>query len=279
VLVWSNFDFADAAGLGDRLASYVDQGGGVVVACFASSSATAERFLAGRWLTHEYDIIPSAGGTKTGPATLGTVLQPGHPLIQGVGSFSGGSSSFRPTTTAVLPPSTVVVEWDDGSTLVAVREDAVGGRVDLGFYPPSDVVLPNFWDATTDGGVLLANAVWYVAQRPPLAPGDSDGDADVDADDFTKFEGCFTGPDEGPVLAGCVTFDFDRDDDIDCWDWLELTRAWTGLDEPPDFAPCARFIPTMSTWGLTSLALLVLAAGTLAIRGRMLGITPASRGI
>ncbi len=159
VIVWSNFAFADPGALGDALADYVNAGGGVVLATFANSSETAGRALGGRWVSHEYEVIPSAGGTATGPAALGTILEPGHPIMQGVASFSGGSSSFRPATTNTATSTQKIALWDDGATLVAVREDAVGSLVALGFYPPSDDVLAGFWDASTDGDLLIENAL------------------------------------------------------------------------------------------------------------------------
>lgn len=174
VLVWSNFDFADADALGDNLVDYVDGGGGVVVAVFANSASTADRYLRGRWLTQDYAIIPTQSGTATGPAALGTIKMAGHPLMKGVNVFFGGTNGFRPDvpTSALLGNSVVVAEWDDGDprVLVALRDDMAGRRVDLGFNPVSDDVLPGYWDQTTDGGLLLANAMQYAAERTFSAP-------------------------------------------------------------------------------------------------------------
>ncbi|MEM8713015.1 MAG: hypothetical protein AAGG01_18845, partial [Planctomycetota bacterium] len=107
-----------------------------------------------------YEVIVSQLGTASGAATLGTVLIPGHPVMAGVTSFSGGSSSFRPATLDVVSGSTVIAEWSDGSLL------AVAGplprRVDLGFYPASSACRSDFWDTTTDGDILMANALRFV---------------------------------------------------------------------------------------------------------------------
>ncbi|NOT02273.1 MAG: hypothetical protein HOP29_16830 [Phycisphaerales bacterium] len=238
VLVWSNQDLADAGALGDNLADYVDGGGGVVLAVFSNSSSTSERFLEGKWLSAGYAIIPGQSGTQTGSASLGTVVQPGHAIMNGVTAFAGGSSSFRPA--AAANPSDVVAEWSDGRTLAAVREDTVGARVDLGFYPVSDAVLPSFWDDATDGGALLANALLYAAERVPLTLGDGDDDGDVDGDDFAEFEICFTGA-GGSVPADCAVYDFDGDDDVDCHDHLAFAMAWTAGGGAPAVAACAGF--------------------------------------
>ncbi len=266
VLVWSNLAFANSDLLGDNLAHYVNNGGGVVIATFANSSPDAFDAPGGLWESHEYEIVIPHGGTTSGAAALGTVLQPAHPIMAGVATFSGGTGSFRPTTTSLYSSSQLIATWSDGSTLVAVRDDTVGARVDLGFYPPSDTVMAEFWDSATNGDLLLVNALLYAANRVPLAPGDTDGDGDSDETDYAVFVSCFTGPGISPALAGCVTFDFDRDDDIDCTDWIALNRIWSGAGPLPLPAACNSVVPTVSEWGLASLALLLLSGGTILLR-------------
>ncbi|MBV6491445.1 MAG: PEP-CTERM sorting domain-containing protein [Fimbriimonadaceae bacterium] len=162
VLVWSNVNFANASALGDVLADYVDAGGGVVVAVFANSTTTANRFLTGRWSAQadNYEVIVTQGGNTSGTAQgLGTVHVPGHAIMNGVSTFLGGSSSFRPTSTALRPGATKIASWTDGKTLVAVGANP--RRVDLGFYPPSSAVVGTYWDQSTDGARLMANALVY----------------------------------------------------------------------------------------------------------------------
>lgn len=171
VLVWSNMAFADPTALGDNLADYVDGGGSVVVAVFANSSTTAGRALAGRWQADDYEIIPAGSGTTTGSATRGPFDVPNHPIMAGIITFAGGSSSFRPTTTDLAAGAIRLATWDDGSTLVAIRNDKAGKRVDLGFYPPSDLVQADFWDSTTDGTDLMVNALSFAAN--PSVPASS----------------------------------------------------------------------------------------------------------
>ncbi|HRI44615.1 MAG TPA: dockerin type I domain-containing protein [Fimbriimonadaceae bacterium] len=170
VLVWSNVNFQSNVALGDVLADYVDSGGGVVVSTFANSTTTANRFLAGRWLAeaNTYECIVSQGGNTSGTLqTLGTVLDPLHPIMNGVATFSGGTSSFRPNTTAVRPGATKIALWSDGRTLVAVGPHP--RRADLGFYPPSNAVSASWWDQNTDGAKLMANALRYVSRRPSVS--------------------------------------------------------------------------------------------------------------
>ncbi len=167
VLVWSNFDFADAAALGDNLADYVDNGRGVVLAVYGNTSNTAGRFLSGRWDTDNYDVVVAQAGTTQGSASLGAVQQPAHQIMQNVASFAGGTQSARPTTASLQFGSASVAQWSDGKPLAAIRTDLPSRRVDLGFYPPSDDVLFFFWNSNTDGDWLLANALSFAAGQDP----------------------------------------------------------------------------------------------------------------
>jgi hypothetical protein len=87
--------------------------------------------------------------------------------MNGVTSFSGGTSSFRALTTALTPGSTLIAQWSDGKTLVAAGANP--RRIDLGFYPPSSSCVSSFWDANTDGDLLMANALSTVAGGGPCS--------------------------------------------------------------------------------------------------------------
>jgi hypothetical protein len=166
VITWSNLNYQDAVGLGNVMADYVDGGGGVVVAVFANATTATARVLGGRWDAGGYEIIDAPGTSSTGAASLGSILVPGHPIMQGVNTFAGGTSSFRPSTTAVTAGSTRIAEWSDGRTLVAVG--ASPHRADLGFYPPSNAVSSTWWDQNTDGARLMANALVYTIPEPSM---------------------------------------------------------------------------------------------------------------
>ena len=168
VLTYSNGNYHDAAALGDVLADFVDSGGGVVVTMQALASPTAGRYLAGRWLEpSSYEIVQTRqGSTFSAQMPMGTILVPDHPILEGVGSFNGGGTSLRPTTTNMAPHGQQIALWQDGKILVATSTQ-FPGRVDLGMLPLSTDVASGGWLASTDGARLMANALLYTIHGEP----------------------------------------------------------------------------------------------------------------
>jgi hypothetical protein len=165
VMCWSLFDFANDTAIGDALAAYVDAGGGVVLAEFAIHG-TDTSTVAGRFASDNYYCIErTVGSSVDGAASLGTVHVPVSPLMEGVGSFNGGGGRYRPAG-ALHPNATRIASWNTGEILVATRFDLAGRRVDLGFFPPSSTAQSDFWDAATDGDLLMANALVYAGGCP-----------------------------------------------------------------------------------------------------------------
>ncbi len=160
VMCWTNSTPANNHAWGDVLADYVDAGGGVVVTVFANSTTTSTRFLGGRWQTG-YEVILDQSGNASGAATLGTVLDPLHPVMAGVNSFDGGTSAFRPSGSALEVGATLIAQWSDGRVLVA--QGANPKRIDLGFYPSSNACISTYWSTATDGATLMANALVVAA--------------------------------------------------------------------------------------------------------------------
>jgi len=159
VLVYSDHPgFADSVTLGNNLADYVDAGGGVVVAVFADASFP----FAGRFATDDYWAIEPGAQTQGVHLTLGTVHIAGSPLLAGVLSFDGGSSSYAGTA-ALNAAAVDVADWSDGAPLIASRVIGGTNRVDLNFFPPSNAVRSDLWLHATDGAKLMANALNYVA--------------------------------------------------------------------------------------------------------------------
>jgi hypothetical protein len=163
VMVWSDASFVSASLMGDRLADYVDAGGGVVAQAFASDGAP----LGGRWSTGGYSPMTPSSFTQGTPLTLGTISQPAHPLFTNVNSFSGGSGSWHDTGT-LNPNATLLAQWSNGDIFAAELGTFNGTTLSLNFFPPSTDSRSDFWNANTDGAVLMANGLSYVAGGNPI---------------------------------------------------------------------------------------------------------------
>ncbi|MEQ8316586.1 MAG: GC-type dockerin domain-anchored protein [Phycisphaerales bacterium] len=216
VIVWTNFTPDDPDAFGDVLADYVDGGGGVVVAVFANSSTTTDRDIAGRWRGNpDYEVIVPRSGNQSGAASLGDILEPDHPIMDGVVTFFGGTSSFRPVITDLNPGARTIAEWDDGRVLVAIGDNEK--RVDLGFYPPPSTASASFWDIGTDGDLLLVQSLLFAAGDTGCRA-DFDGDGQLTIFDFLAFQNAF---DAGDPLA-----DFDGDGSLTIFDFLAFQNEF-----------------------------------------------------
>lgn len=163
VLFFSDAVLQSPAAAGDALADYVDAGGGVVSAVFATSAGYSGARPLGRWPV-TYELITGNLGQTGGTAqSLGTVTYPLHPTMHGVTSFNGGSSSYRTATTLLNPGAFNVAQWSDGRPLV-VASTRFHNRVDLGFFPPNSAARSDLWLVNTDGGKIIANALLYTVK-------------------------------------------------------------------------------------------------------------------
>ncbi len=228
VLVWSNTTFQNADAFGDVLADYVDGGGGVVVATFATSTATVGRSLGGRFRAGGYEIIPTQSGNTAGTASLGTILVPDHPTVAGVTQLLGGTTASRPQTTSLTAHGVKIAEWSDGKTLIAVSTQ-FPNRVDLGLYPPSRDAVSTSWVPSTDGARILANALLFTLAggTPPCDP-DITGDGNVDQDDIA----CLAQIVAGDPSCSSADPDFNRDGNVDQDDIDALSQVVAGAECP-----------------------------------------------
>ena len=147
VLVWSNNSFPDGAGVGNVLADYADQGGGVVLATYVFSSYWQ---ISGRIMAPNYSPFLGTYATII-PASYLNLSSPtnsAHPIMQGVSPgpyFVNGNYSAMPLNT--------------GGTVIAY--DANGNR-SVGINPTQKVVGVAIFPGFGDMGRLFANALNYV---------------------------------------------------------------------------------------------------------------------
>ncbi len=157
VLVFSDGTFANSTGLGNVLADYADAGGGVVISTFALYTSGTGYGLDGRLLTGGY--LPFvAGSTFSGTEITLVPDQAGHPILAGVGSLSGGTSSYHNAVT-VASNAALVAHWSNGRPLVVTKVTGQARVVGLNFFPPSESVRNDLWRTNSDGGLLMANAL------------------------------------------------------------------------------------------------------------------------
>ncbi|OWQ91992.1 hypothetical protein CDN99_06430 [Roseateles aquatilis] len=161
VMVFSDAPYANAVTLGDVLANYVDAGGGVVEAAFSHFSAPL-RGLSGRFVSQNYDVF-NISTNQPSCGSLGVVSMPGSALMVGVHSFDGGPAGTCNKVT-LKANTQLVASWTNNQPLLAYRLDHNAPVIGLNMYPVSGDAVNGLWDVTTDGAVLMANALSFVAR-------------------------------------------------------------------------------------------------------------------
>jgi hypothetical protein len=160
-------NYGPLTGVGDVVAQYIEGGGGVVNGVFSIIND-----YRGLYASTTYEALVPGNAISGTELTLGTVPLPLHPIMAGVSSFDGGTSSFKSDATTVEPGAYVVANWSDGTPLIVAKEN-VGAKnakiVDLNFFLPSTDVptKTNYWVASTDGAKIMANALLWVIPPPP----------------------------------------------------------------------------------------------------------------
>jgi PKD repeat protein len=162
ILVYSDTSFNNNTAIGNNLADYIDGGGGVVLSTFVFYSSNGLG-IAGRIKTGGYLPFTQASQAQPGGLTL-VKLDAGHPILAGVGSLNGGSSSYHNSSISAKAGTNHVANWSNGQPLIAEWSPTAGNVVGLNFYPPSSSVRGDFWTASTDGDLIMANALTFAAE-------------------------------------------------------------------------------------------------------------------
>lgn len=151
---------------GDVLAQYVDGGGAVVEGYYG--------VMSGRWQQEDYGcmrISPPGNPAVVvgGPLHLGKRITD-HPILTGaagtVTRFDGGRASTQQRAYTITPGTSVVAEWTNGKPLVLTKSVSKRGNVAyLNFNLLSSAADANGWDASTQGGQLIANTVLWAVEN------------------------------------------------------------------------------------------------------------------
>ncbi|MEE4285641.1 MAG: HYR domain-containing protein, partial [Mariniphaga sp.] len=162
ILVWADGSLNDT--VGDTLAAYIDEGGGVVSAVFNLFTGWG---IEGTRFNTDYLLLNLGSYASGAITTLGTVYDSNHPIMDGVTSITN-PNEYRSNNATMTTGSEVIAEWSDGLPLVVVKENlgpANARRADINIFPPSSTIRSDFWDASTDGDILLANALLWVSKK------------------------------------------------------------------------------------------------------------------
>jgi hypothetical protein len=175
ILMWGGhvqFDPTTATAVGNVLADYADNGRGVVISTFALGCDVSGFWIpTGRWDADRYHVMnPVISQDQDTRLYLGTIYDPSNPVMAGVTTFDGGSSSFYVPITTFATDSVRVADWSNDVPLVAVKDLAdLGRRVDLNFCPVSSDMRSDLWVVGTNGDLLLANALQWASVPEPSA--------------------------------------------------------------------------------------------------------------
>ena len=161
VFVGTNYFHYNGDAMGNRLADYMDAGGNVILAQGAlDNNFGCNAGICGRFDSQFYSPVPR-GYIYGGAATMGTILVPGHPLLDGIVSVS--SSNLHGVITTVNTGATRVVNWNNGRVLAAVRTNPQvpnGARsVALNFFPILGYTGGDYVQ-------MIANAVRWASRQP-----------------------------------------------------------------------------------------------------------------
>jgi gliding motility-associated-like protein len=164
ILTWTNWTHNDMTAIGNNLAEYIDLGGGIVDGVFDNA---ADNIL-GAYNTDAYRVLMPGAQTSGTIRTLGMVDMPGHPIMQGVTNFSGGTGSYISSSVTLATGAYLIARYDNNAPLIIAKENvgiSNAKRVSLNFWPTSNNATTGGWDSTTQGTLIMANALKWVARR------------------------------------------------------------------------------------------------------------------
>ncbi|KAJ3451251.1 btb/poz domain-containing [Anaeramoeba flamelloides] len=166
VYSWSKFDSQHK--VGDMLARFVEDGGGLVISTYYSLVEDNLANIDGRIVNDHFLPISTSTEIRNQPAQLGDVLRPNHPIMNGVKKFDGGEKSLRISTKSVENGGVIIAKWSDGTILAASKQRncSYGRVVVLNFCFVSDNVYSDgdFWNPNTDGATLIGNSISYAGK-------------------------------------------------------------------------------------------------------------------
>ncbi|KAJ6247752.1 hypothetical protein M0813_18386 [Anaeramoeba flamelloides] len=161
IFFYTNSPMKDPEQIGDILAKFVEDGGGLVI---CSCGALADEFasqLQGRIIDEPFLPIGKQTFLEKNPLKLGSITEPNHPIMKKVSTFNGGKASYHIDAKIVKQDSKVIAFWSDNTILIAEkqRSSTFGKVIVLNIFPVSGK--RKFWNQKTNGDRLISNSVEY----------------------------------------------------------------------------------------------------------------------
>ncbi|EGC38994.1 hypothetical protein DICPUDRAFT_45484 [Dictyostelium purpureum] len=145
--------------VGNILADYVDNGGGIVLAAY-SNCGKGNR-LEGRWLEEEYNPFNDGVTQRVFQLKLGKRYFENHPILENVKDLQGGLHSSH-SDSSESKYAIKIADWDNDRPLIVELQTKASPIVGLNFYPPSNEFDRTSWDSKTDGIEIVYNSLKYV---------------------------------------------------------------------------------------------------------------------
>ncbi|KAJ3447959.1 btb/poz domain-containing [Anaeramoeba flamelloides] len=162
IFFYTNSLMKEPENVGNLLARFVEDGGGLVV---CSCGAMADEFagqLNGRIIDEPFLPVCKRQFLEKKHLKLGHITEPNHPIMKSVSIFNGGRASYHIDARTVEHGSKVIAFWSDHTILIAEKQRSrtFGKVIVLNLFPVSGK--SKFWNQKTDGARLISNSVEYV---------------------------------------------------------------------------------------------------------------------
>ncbi|MGE0433633.1 MAG: putative Ig domain-containing protein [Planctomycetota bacterium] len=164
VIVYTNSQPLDTVTLGNNLATYVNNGGGVVE---ISATSVNGFHVAGNWTSHT--CLQASDNWDVNASTIGTLVE-AHPVITNVNTFNAGVLRLLDQT--VVNGARILRRYSDNSVLAAVNESFAGRIAAVNVFAWTDTVDPDIGWATAGNDVDLCIAqacVWVANPLPQIS--------------------------------------------------------------------------------------------------------------
>jgi hypothetical protein len=205
--------------------------GGHYAGC-ATTTLTVSSADSGDVAGYRCVVTNSSGSTNSNAANLTLKLATAitqHPQSQTI--LAGNSATFA---VAAAGEGTLSYQWQKDVANITNGAHYAGSTTTTLTISSADssdaanyrcVVTGGCGNATSNQATLTVSAA--------VVPADLDHDGDVDQDDFSLFDSCFSGP-AVPLDPGCEDRDFDGDGHIDQEDFGIFQRCYSGEGNPAD---------------------------------------------